>query len=96
MKYRIFNDRVKLLDSYLVSKGKFSRELAAIRNLHPSYPIWERSEASLKREWAAHNLAYSLGINRKKTADCDLNYEQSWLVKLLYGVVGTIALWIIK
>lgn len=96
MKYRIFNDRIKLLDSYLVLKGKFSSELTAIRNLHPSYPIWERSEASLKREWATHNLAYSLGINRKKTADCDLNYETKWYHKLAYGVIGTIALWVIK
>lgn len=96
MKYRIFNDRVKLLESYLVPKGKFSRELAAIRNLHPSCPLWERSEASLKREWAAHNLAYSLGIRRTKTADCDLNYTQKWYNNLIYGVVGTIALWVIK
>jgi hypothetical protein len=96
MKFRIFNDRIKLLESYLVPKGKFSRELTKIRNLHPSCPIWGRSEASIKREWAAHNLAYSLGIARKKTADCDLNFEQKWIEKLAYGVVGTIALWVIK
>ena len=96
MKYRILGDRVKLLDSYLVQKRLFQRELVAIRNLHPSCPLWNRSDGSLRREWAAHNLAYSLGIRREKTKDADLNYEQKWHVKLFYGVVGAIALWVIK
>lgn len=96
MKYRIFNDRVKLLESYLVPKGRFKRELQAIRNLHPNNPLWVRSEASLCREWASHNLAYSLGINRIKSADCDLEYEPKWYMNLAYGVVGVIALLVIK
>ena len=96
MKWRIFADRVKLYDSYLVQKSGFQEELARIRLDRPSCRLWERSEGSLRREWAAHNLAYSLGIKRDKTKDCDLNYEQKWYVKLMYGVVGTIALLIIK
>lgn len=96
MKYRILGDRVKLFDSYLVSKKKFERELNGIRNLHPTCRLWFRSIGSLRREWATHNLAYSLGVRREKTTDCDLNYEQKWYEKLIYGVIGTIALWIIK
>ena len=96
MKYKILADRVKLIDSYLVSRKRMGRELQSIRNLHPSCGLWQRSEGSLKREWASHNLAYILGIRREKTKDCDLNYEQKWYVKLAYGVVGTIALWVIK
>ena len=96
MKYRIFADRVKLIDSHLVPKAKFGRELVSIRNLHPSCPLWQRSERSLRREWAAHNLAYAVGYRREKTSDCDLNFEQRWYVKLFYGVVGTVALWAIK
>lgn len=96
MKYKILADRVKLIDSYLVSKKKMGRELQSIRNLHPACPLWQRSEGSLKREWASHNLAYILGIRRSKTKDCDLNYDQKWYVKLAYGVVGTIALCVIK
>lgn len=96
MKYRIFADRVKLIDSYLVSKTKFGRELQSIRNLHPACPLWQRSEGSLKREWATHNLAYALGIRREKAKDCDLNYIPKWYQNLAYGVVGTIALWVIK
>ena len=96
MKYRVYPDRVKLIDSYLISKKKMGRELQSIRNLHPSCPLWQRTDGSIKREWAAHSLAYALGIRRSKTKDCDLNYEQKWYVKLAYGVVGTIALWVIK
>ena len=96
MKYKIYSDRVKLIDSYLVPKGKFSRELGSIRNLHPTCRLWKRSEGNIRREWASHNLAYSLGVNRAKTSDCDLNYEPKWYENLIYGVVGTIALWVIK
>lgn len=96
MKYKVYADRVKLIDSYLVPKGKFHRELVGIRNLHPDCPLWQRTDGSLRREWAAHNLAYALRIKRNKTADCDLEFEQTWYYKLAYGVVGTIALWVIK
>lgn len=96
MKYRIFSDRLKLIDSNVVPKAKFGRELRSIRNLHPSCPIWGRSDGSLCREWAVHNLANSLGIMMEKTKDCDLNFDQKWHVKLMYFIVGTIALWLIK
>lgn len=96
MRYRIYGDRVKLFDSYLIPKSKYSRELGMIRNLHPTCRLWHRSEANIKREWAAHSLAYSLGIKPAKTADCDLNYEPKWYENLAYWVVGNIALLVIK
>lgn len=96
MKYKILGDRVKIFDSYLVSKSKFGKELDKMRNLHPSCRLWRRSDGNIRREWAAHNLAYSLGIKREKTADCDLDYEPRWYHNLAYAIVGTIALWVIK
>lgn len=96
MKYRIFNDRIKLIGSHKVPKGKFGRELKGIRNLHPACPVWGRSEKSLIREWATHNLAYALGIRREKTKDCDLNYSLPWYAEVFYAIVGGIALLIIK
>lgn len=96
MKYKVYDNRVKLLDSYLIPKEKYGRELRFIRNLHPNIPLWNRSEASMRREWALHTLVYNLGIKRSKTKDCDLNFEDKWYVKLAYGVVGTIALWVVK
>ena len=96
MKHRVYGNRVKLFDSYQVSKSKFETELNVIRYLHPTCLLWKRSVGSLRREWAAHNLAYALGIKRDKTKDVDLDYEPRWYHKLLYGVVGTIALALIK
>lgn len=96
MRYKIYGDRVKLFDSYQIPKAKFSRELGGIRNLHPTCRLWRRSEANIKREWAAHNLAYSIGISRSRTTDVDLDYEPKWYHNLFYWVVGTVALWIIK
>ena len=96
MKYKIFGNRIKLYDSCFVQKGRFQFEIDKIRNLHPTCHIWARSDSSLRREWAAHNWAYALGIKRDKSADVDLNFEQKWYKKLLYGTVGTIALWVIK
>jgi hypothetical protein len=96
MRYKILGDRVKIIDSYLIPKAKYSRELSSIRALHPTCRLWHRSEGSIKREWATHTLAYSLHIRRDKTADCDLNYELRWYHNLAYAVVGTIALLVIK
>jgi hypothetical protein len=94
--YRILKDRVKLMDSFLVPKREFVGELYKIRHANPECPLWARGYDSLRREWAAHNLAYSVGVRREKTKDCDLNYSQAWYVRLLYAVVGTFALWVIK
>lgn len=96
MKYKVNGDNIMLLDSYLVPKARFLNELGKIRNLHPLCGIWQRSDGSLCREWAAHNLAYSLGYKRERTKDCDLNLGQKWYVKLAYAVVGTFAMWVIK
>ena len=96
MRYRIYGDRVKLFDAYLIPKSKYSREWGMIRNLHPTCRLWHRSEANIKREWAAHVRAYNLGIKPVKTADCDLNYEPKWYENLAYWVVGNIALLVIK
>ena len=97
MRYRVFDNRVKLIDSYLVPKRKFSRELTAIRNLHPDIPLWKtRSIRSMRLEWAAHNLLYDLGIRRTLTADVDLNYELRWYQKVGFGILGSFALLFIK
>lgn len=97
MKYRTLSNRLKLVNSYLVPKDRFEVELNAIRYMTPDYPIWHlRSMASMRREWATHNLAYALRIKRSRTKDCDLEFKQTWYYKLAYGVVGTVALWVIK
>lgn len=96
MKYRVLDNRVKLLNSYLVPKARYTTELNVVRYLEPKCPLWGRGMGSMRREWAVHNLAYSLRIKRSKTKDCDLEYKQKWYAKIGYAIIGTIALWLIK
>ena len=96
MKYRVLGNRVKLLDSYLVPKARYETELNVVRYREPKCPLWGRSMGSMRREWAVHNLAYAIRIKRSRTKDCDLEFEQTGYNKLAYGVVGTVALWVIK
>ena len=96
MKYKIFGNRIKLYDSCRIPKDRFQFEIDKIRNLHPTCHLWIRSDGSIKREWATHSLAFNWGIRRDKTADVDLEFEQSWWMSLFYFIVGNIALLIIK
>ena len=97
MKCKVYDNRLKLIDSYACPKDKYVRELRRIRNLHPSLPLWIcRSEAAMRREIATHTLLYDLGVKRSKTADCDLAFKEKWSMNIAYWVVGTVALWVIK
>lgn len=96
MDVKVTDRKIKLIGSHSVSKVRFDAELNDIHERFPSHVIWKRSMDSLRREWAAHNLAYNLGIRRDKSADTDLNYPQSWYVRLLYRVTGSIALRLIR
>lgn len=88
---------MKIYDSFLVHKDRFESEINVIRYMNPDCPIWHlRSMGSMKREWATHNLLYSLGIKRKSTKDVDLDFTQKWYMKLAYWVIGNIALLVIK
>ena len=96
MDVKVTDRKIKLVGSHAVSKVRFDAELNDIHERFPSHVIWKRSMDSLRREWAAHNLAYDLGIRRDKSADTDLNYPQRWYGKILYRVAGAIALRVIR
>lgn len=91
------SNSLHLDNSYLVSKVVFSAVLDRIQMTYPECPIWAtRSMASLRREWATHNLAYALGFKRERTADTDFDFELKWYMKLAYFIVGSIALVFIR
>lgn len=90
------NGTVKLLDSYKVSKRDFEKEINEVKEAVPELPVWNRSMKSLRHEWAAHNLAYNIGIMRSKTRDVDFEYPQNLLFKTAYWIFGNIALILIK
>lgn len=94
--YKVTSSGVKLIDSYKVSKRDMEPILFRLRCWNPSWEIWQRSTRSLYLEWAAHNLAYTLGIRRSKTKDCDLDFRHRWYVNLFYWLAGMVAWLVIK
>lgn len=96
MNFVVKPDRIKLLDSYQVSKWDFLHELEGVRLKTFGSDVWKRSMTSLMREWACHNAAYALGILRDKTKDCDLNVSLPWYASALYWVLGGIVWLFIK
>lgn len=91
MKYSISPNNIHLISSFEIQKADFERELTALREQHPDSLVWNRSIASLKLEWAAHNAFHALGILRPNTGDTDLNWPQKWFIRLGYAVAGTLA-----
>ena len=94
--YGYTRNNLHIDDSHEIGKRQFRSALCAIEERHPELYVWRRSEGSLRREWATHNLCYQMGYKRERTKDVDLNYPQKWYVTLAYAVVGTLALLIIK
>ena len=96
MRFRVYPSRIKLYDSAEVSKKDFDKELLTVKELYPEHVIWKRTMRSLKREWAAHNLLYNMGIMKDRTKDVDLDYPQKWYIKVAYFFVGSFALLVIR
>lgn len=92
MDIRIRKTSVQVRDSYLVSKKDFGEVLDRVEKIAEL----KRTRKSLKYEWAAHNLAYKLGIKRDKTAHVDFDLEMGAIKKFLYGLLGRISLIFIK
>lgn len=97
VKYRLGADCLTITGSHAVPRILFREALESIKSANANSAFWSfRSMASLRREWATHNLLYALGVKRDRTADCDLNLFQKWYVRFAYFVVGSIALIVIK
>ena len=76
-----------LYDSYTVPKKEFQGTLDEIKKEHGNMPIFQRSDKSLKREWAVHNFLYMVGYEVERTKDCDLDLpcdKPEWV----YIVIG--------
>ena len=93
MEYTIDNNNLHLVDSYKVSKHNFKSELENIKLKSPGYDVWNRGIPQMELEWASHNALYDLHILRDRTADCDLQYPQSFIERAAYAVFGCVV-WI--
>lgn len=92
----IDSSNLHIEDSCIVPKWWFDYALTTIQNVYPTSDVWKRSRGSLRREWATHNMLYSMGLWKARTKDVDLNYPLKWYNHLAYGLAGTIALLVIK
>ena len=89
-RFKILENRIKIFDSYMMSKAEFLEALDEIQGLYPDHIAFKRSRRSMILEWQAHNFLYWLGIKKDKTADVDLDYPQPWIKRLAYGVLGVL------
>lgn len=98
--YKLTDGNLHIGSSCEVSKHSFAYILGIIRDASPenaASPLWKnRSIASMKREWAVHNLLYTLGIAKSRTEAVDINYPQKWYVRFGYCLVGWFAKLVIK
>ena len=93
----VTDNNIHISNSYEYSKNSFGAVFSMLRRKYPkNMVLLNRSDKSMAREWATHNLFYDLNLFRFRTADVDLNYPQRWWEKLGYFIIGTFALWVIK
>lgn len=90
MRYKILENRIKILESWMMSKEEFLSILDEIQKLYPNHVAFKRTRRSMILEWEAHNLLYRLGIKKDKTADVDLDYPQPWTKRLGYKILGIV------
>lgn len=87
-KYRIFNNRLKIIDSYKInSKNEMLSILSEIKQKYPNYDVCQRTDQSLIDEWAAHNMLYKLNISKEHTADVDFESQQKIIYKIIYKIL---------
>lgn len=98
---KVYNIHIE--NSYAVSKKDFNKVLADREweayehNIESEIGVFQnRSQFSLKCEWACHNFLYALNIARERTKDVDLDYPQKWYLRIAYTVGGVLVWLFIK
>ena len=76
------NETITIKDSYKVKRLKHMKDVIDWVKTYDT-TVGKRSWISLVSEWRAHNLLYWLGIEKDRTAHCDLNCESN-IRKVLY------------
>ena len=80
MGYQDEDPNVTIVSSHEITDRNERYEILKVLQLYSDkYPgDWNRTFESTRVEWTVHNLLYDLGIERDRTADCDLdNSEES-------------------
>ena len=89
--YIVTDNNVKIKDGWLYGKESFDGILNWLRSLYPGNNVFKnRTNKSLKREWACHNFLYNIHFARARTEDVDLDWPQPWYMRILYRIGGLI------
>ena len=89
--YYINDSNIRIKDSHKISKKEFDSIIKEMRSKFTNSVLVNRSDYSLKMEWACHNLAYYFKVDPNRSKDVDLNYPLTWYGKILYNTLGPIA-----
>lgn len=79
-------DNIRINDSYLICDDKDKKEI--IDALKKAFMDCPRSKESMLREWKVHNAFYQRGWFMKSTKDVDLEYRQTFPIKLIYFIAN--------
>ena len=88
-----FNETTNVLtisNSYKISKKDFQKVLDYCKSENKDAKIFNRTDRSLKAEWAVHNFLYNINYKRNQTKDVDLDYpcdKPEWVYKILGSLV---------
>ena len=94
MKVDTTSDNTCIYDSYRIKRVSDMRGVLLRTQglVSEDMAIYKRSINSMIREWRVHNLLYSLGIQKDRTKDVDLNINQPWYVRLAYTIISPLYL----
>lgn len=66
---------------------KYCKDYLLSKNIN-NYAIYKRSIFSMINEWRAHNLLYSLNIQKNRTRHVDLEYPIKWYKQVAYFILS--------
>lgn len=90
-KVNISHNNTCILDSYKIKDIDSMQDILYIIQDEvedPNMAINKRGIWSMTNEWRAHNLLYSLGIEKDRTKSVDLDLNQPWYMKLAYTLLS--------
>ena len=95
-KFNIKKERLTIFDVTNILKADASELIKKVREQHPSYPVFIRTDESLYNEFCVHKWLYNIGIMKEKTKDAGMQYPLSKFVEFLYSILGPISRLFIK
>lgn len=86
----ISDNNIAIYDSYkITSLSDMKQFLIHLKaRFYPYSSINNRTMFSLLNEWRTHNLLYSLGVQKERTASVDLESNQSWYMTVAYAILS--------